>query len=407
MSLSPLKIKRKACEVDGDSDSKPMDNKRSKVDSSSEEDNNIEDKLSKLKVEEIQIDLTDITKAGHEKASPSQFELLKVLGQGSYGKVFLVKKIIGNDKGCLYAMKVLKKATLKVRDRQRTKTERDILTEVEHPFIVKLHYAFQTEGKLYLVLDFMRGGDLYNRLSKEQCWKLKEADVRFYVAELVLALDHLHKLGVIYRDLKPENLLLDSDGHIALTDFGLSKENFNHRRSYSVCGTWEYMAPEVLCGKGYDFSVDWWSLGVLMYEMLVGVCPFEGENKKETMAKVMKSTIEYPDSLSSVSISLLQGLLKRNPVKRFGSMDGWKAEEIKRHAFFDSINWNDLYQKTITPPFKPTIIPDDIVSNFESAFTSKPPLNSPGTPPSATAHVLFRGFSYVAPSLQEEMNEVI
>ena len=182
-----------------------------------------------------------------------------------------------------------------MRDRQRTKTERDILTEVEHPFIVKLHYAFQTEGKLYLVLDFMRGGDLYNRLSKEQCWKLNEADVRFYVAELVLALDHLHKLGVIYRDLKPENLLLDSDGHIALTDFGLSKENFNHRRSYSVCGTWEYMAPEVLCGKGYDYSVDWWSLGVLMYEMLVGVCPFEGENKKETMAKVMKSTIEYPD----------------------------------------------------------------------------------------------------------------
>lgn len=407
MSLSPLKIKRKACEVDGDFDSKPMDNKRSKVDSSSEEDNNIEDKLSKLKVEEIQIDLTDITKVGHEKASPSQFELLKVLGQGSYGKVFLVKKIIGNDKGCLYAMKVLKKATLKVRDRQRTKTERDILTEVEHPFIVKLHYAFQTEGKLYLVLDFMRGGDLYNRLSKEQCWKLKEADVRFYVAELVLALDHLHKLGVIYRDLKPENLLLDSDGHIALTDFGLSKENFNHRRSYSVCGTWEYMAPEVLCGKGYDYSVDWWSLGVLMFEMLVGVCPFEGENKKETMAKVMKSTIEYPDSLSSESISLLQGLLKRNPVKRFGSMDGWKAEEIKRHVFFDSINWSDLYQKTITPPFKPTIIPDDIVSNFESTFTSKAPLNSPGTPPSATAHVLFRGFSYVAPSLQEEMNEVI
>ena len=146
---------------------------------------------------------------------------------------------------------------------------------------------------------------------------------------------------------------------------------------------------------------------MLMYEMLVGVCPFEGENKKETMAKVMKSTIEYPDSLSSESISLLQGLLKRNPVKRFGSMDGWKAEEIKRHVFFDSINWSDLYQKTITPPFKPTIIPDDIVSNFESTFTSKAPLNSPGTPPSATAHVLFRGFSYVAPSLQEEMNEVI
>ena len=400
--LSPS-VKRKVDEVDEAEEEKIIKNpKRSKIDESPNEGDDIRNKVSELKVEELQIDVRDVTKAGNEKASPAQFELLKVIGQGSYGKVFLVKKTTGNDIGCLYAMKVLRKATLKVRDRMRTKAERNILTEVEHPFIVKLHYAFQTEGKLYLVLDFMRGGDLFTRISKEQCWKLKEADVRLYIAELVLALEHLHKLGIIYRDLKPENLLLDSNGHIALTDFGLSKENLDDRKSYSVCGTWEYMAPEVLCGKGYDYSVDWWSLGVLMYEMLVGVCPFEGGNKNQTMHNVMKKQIIYPDTLSHDSISLLKGFLRRDPTKRYGSHEP-KAGDIKRHHFFHSIDWDMLLDKKISPPFKPTIVPD-LTFNFESTFTNKPALDSPATPPSAAAHVLFRGFSYVAPTLQNEMN---
>ena len=400
MSLSPLKIKRKSS-LPTEVTAGDLHIKRSKIDSSEEEECDIENQFSELKVDEVHIELTEVTKVGYEKASPSQFDLLKVIGQGSYGKVFLVKKNIGKDKECLYAMKVLKKATLKVRDRIRTKTERNILTEVEHPFIVKLHYAFQTEGKVYLILDFMRGGDLYTRLSKEQCWKLKEVDVRFYAAELVLALGHLHKLGIIYRDLKSENLLLNADGHIALTDFGLSKENID--RSYSVCGTWEYMAPEVICGKGYSYSVDWWSLGVLMYEMLVGYVPFEGENKKETMHKVMRSTIIYPNSISVESTSLLKALMKRNPLKRLGSGEAG-TEEIKVHSFFDSINWEDLLQKKVNPPFKPTIVPD-ITFNFDSMFTSKSAVDSPGTPPSASAHVLFRGFSYIAPSLQDEFIE--
>lgn len=209
---------------------------------------------------------------------------------------------------------------------------------------------------------------------------------------------------MIYRDLKPENLLLDADGHIALTDFGLSKENLGDPgKSYSVCGTWEYMAPEVLCGKGYDYSVDWWSLGVLMYEMLVGACPFEGESKKETMKKVMRATLSYPETLSKESISLMKGLLRRNPVKRFGSCEPCKADEIKQHVFFQSIEWDNLLQRRVLPPFKPTIVPLDLTSNFESMFTSRPALDSPATPPSAAAHFLFRGFSYVAPSLQDEM----
>ncbi|VDP11444.1 unnamed protein product [Soboliphyme baturini] len=233
-----------------------------------------------------EIEVRDITKEGHEKADPSQFELLKVLGQGSFGKVFLVRKIIGKDAGVLYAMKVLKKATLKVRDRLRTKMERNILAQINHPFIVKLHYAFQTEGKLYLILDFLRGGDLFTRLSKEVMFT--EEDVKFYLAELALALDHLHSLGIIYRDLKPENILLDEEGHIALTDFGLCKEALIDQKAYSFCGTVEYMAPEIINRRGHSTAADWWSFGVLMFEMLTGVLPFQGQNRKETMTQILK-----------------------------------------------------------------------------------------------------------------------
>ncbi|TSN48503.1 Ribosomal protein S6 kinase alpha-3 [Bagarius yarrelli] len=292
-----------------------------------------------------EIDISSHVKEGFEKADPSQFELLKVLGQGSYGKVFLVRKIKGSDTGQLYAMKVLKKATLKVRDRVRSKMERDILAEVNHPFIVKLHYAFQTEGKLYLILDFLRGGDLFTRLSKEVMFT--EEDVKFYLAELALALDHLHSLGIIYRDLKPENILLDEEGHIKITDFGLSKEAIDHdKRAYSFCGTIEYMAPEVVNRRGHTQSADWWSFGVLMFEMLTGSLPFQGKDRKETMALILK--------------------------------------------------------KELKPPFKPAVGRPDDTFHFDPEFTSRTPTDSPGVPPSANAHQLFRGFSFVASNLGQE-----
>jgi len=355
----------------------------------------IENQLTDTKVDEVHIEVTDVTRDGFEKASPSQFELLRVLGQGSFGKVFLVRKNTGNDKDCLYAMKVLKKATLKVRDRIRTKMERNILADVEHPFIVRLHYAFQTEGKLYLILDFLRGGDLFTRLSKEVMFT--EEDVKFYLAELAVALHHLHTLGIIYRDLKPENLLLDSDGHIAVTDFGLSKENLEDDKAYSFCGTVEYMAPEVVNRKGHNYAADWWSFGVLMYEMLTGQLPFQGENRKETMNQILKAKLGMPEYLSPEAQSLLRALFKRNPINRLGSGPD-QVEDIKQHPFFATINWDDLIQKKVDPPFKPTIVPDETF-HFDSTFTSKTPKDSPGIPPSATAHELFRGFSYVAPSL--------
>lgn len=347
-----------------------------------------------------EIDISHHVKEGFEKADPSQFELLKVLGQGSYGKVFLVRKVKGSDAGQLYAMKVLKKATLKVRDRVRSKMERDILAEVNHPFIVKLHYAFQTEGKLYLILDFLRGGDLFTRLSKEVMFT--EEDVKFYLAELALALDHLHSLGIIYRDLKPENILLDEEGHIKITDFGLSKEAIDHdKRAYSFCGTIEYMAPEVVNRRGHTQSADWWSFGVLMFEMLTGSLPFQGKDRKETMALILKAKLGMPQFLSMEAQSLLRALFKRNPCNRLGAgIDG--VEEIKRHPFFVTIDWNKLYRKEIKPPFKPAVGRPEDTFHFDPEFTARTPTDSPGVPPSANAHHLFRGFSFVASSLVQE-----
>ncbi|KAM9679576.1 ribosomal protein S6 kinase alpha-2 isoform X4 [Muntiacus reevesi] len=300
-------------------------------------------------------------------------------------------------------MKVLKKATLKVRDRVRSKMERDILAEVNHPFIVKLHYAFQTEGKLYLILDFLRGGDLFTRLSKEVMFT--EEDVKFYLAELALALDHLHGLGIIYRDLKPENILLDEEGHIKITDFGLSKEAIDHdKRAYSFCGTIEYMAPEVVNRRGHTQSADWWSFGVLMFEMLTGSLPFQGKDRKETMALILKAKLGMPQFLSVEAQSLLRALFKRNPCNRLGAgLDG--VEEIKRHPFFVTIDWNKLYRKEIKPPFKPAVGRPEDTFHFDPEFTARTPTDSPGVPPSANAHHLFRGFSFVASTLVQEPSQ--
>ncbi|KAI0207595.1 Ribosomal protein S6 kinase 2 alpha [Lamellibrachia satsuma] len=355
---------------------------------------------------EEEIEVTNVTRQG-QKVDQSNFELLKVLGQGSFGRVFLVRKVPGpqggTDAGTLYAMKVLKKATLKVRDRVRTKMERDILADVDHPFIVKLHYAFQTEGKLYLILEFLRGGDLFTRLSKEVMFT--EEDVKFYLAELALALDHLHKLGIVYRDLKPENILLNSDGHIKVTDFGLSKESlFEEKKTYSFCGTVEYMAPEVVNRKGHGTAADWWSYGVLMFEMLTGALPFQGQNRKETMTMILKAKLGMPQFLSAEAQSLLRALFKRNPANRLGAGSAG-VDEIKKHPFFSTINWDKLFRREITPPFKPVVNRVDDAFYFDTEFTSRTPRDSPGVPPSATAHELFRGFSYIAPVLLDEKTD--
>ncbi|KAM5272581.1 ribosomal protein S6 kinase alpha-5 isoform 3-T3 [Ctenodactylus gundi] len=285
---------------------------------------------------------------GHtEKVGIENFELLKVLGTGAYGKVFLVRKISGHDAGKLYAMKVLKKATIvqKAKTTEHTRTERQVLEHIrQSPFLVTLHYAFQTETKLHLILDYINGGELFTHLSQRE--RFTEHEVQIYVGEIVLALEHLHKLGIIYRDIKLENILLDSDGHVVLTDFGLSKEFVadETERAYSFCGTIEYMAPDIVRGgdSGHDKAVDWWSLGVLMYELLTGASPFTVDGEKNSQAeisrRILKSEPPYPQEMSALAKDLIQHLLMKDPKKRLGCGPR-DADEIKQHLFFQGYSF--------------------------------------------------------------------
>lgn len=227
-----------------------------------------------------------------------------------------------------------------------------------------------------------------------------EEDVKFYLAELALALNHLHGIGIIYRDLKPENILLDQDGHIALTDFGLSKQPLDGSKTYSFCGTVEYMAPEVVNRKGHHFAADWWSFGVLMYEMLTGNLPFHGATRQDTMNQILKTKLGMPDNLSPEAQSLLRVLFKRHPQNRLGAGPNG-IEDIKRHEFFATIDWAALMQKRIRPPFIPAVSRDDAFY-FDTEYTSKSPRDSPGGPVSASAHEIFRGFSFIAPGLLDD-----
>ncbi|CAO2587135.1 Ribosomal protein S6 kinase alpha-5 [Lemmus lemmus] len=352
---------------------------------------------------------------GHaEKVGIENFELLKVLGTGAYGKVFLVRKISGHDAGKLYAMKVLKKATIvqKAKTTEHTRTERQVLEHIrQSPFLVTLHYAFQTETKLHLILDYINGGELFTHLSQRE--RFTEHEVQIYVGEIVLALEHLHKLGIIYRDIKLENILLDSNGHVVLTDFGLSKEFVadESERAYSFCGTIEYMAPDIVRGgdSGHDKAVDWWSLGVLMYELLTGASPFTVDGEKNSQAeisrRILKSEPPYPQEMSALAKDLLQRLLMKDPKKRLGCGPR-DAEEIKEHLFFEKINWDDLAAKKVPAPFKPVIRDELDVSNFADEFTEMDPTYSPAALPQSSER-LFQGYSFVAPSILFKRNAAV
>lgn len=305
--------------------------------------------------------------------SEADFEKIKLLGKGSFGKVLLVKKK-SNDK--LYAMKVLQKSIIVINNQEdHTKTERQILEKVKHPFIVSLHYAFQTQAKLYLVTEFMQGGELFYHLRKER--RFDEEKAKFYICEIILALEFLHNQKCIYRDLKPENILLGADGHIKITDFGLSKLNIgggNSDRAFTICGTPEYLAPEIILDKkGYGHTVDWWSLGVLFYDMLEGYSPFKNWNaqKQDNTGydiSIYLKKVHLPAYHSAESIDLVDRLITIDPKKRLGYKG---SHEIKSHPFFKNINWDDVYNKRIKPPFVPLISNELDLGNFHSMFTEE------------------------------------
>lgn len=251
----------------------------------------------------------------------------------------------------MFAMKILRKSHLvKRRQIERTRTERKVLSVVNHPFIMKLHYAFQSPDKLYLVLDYCPGGELFFHLSRFR--RFPERVARFYAAELLLALGHLHKRGIIYRDLKPENVLLDADGHVKLGDFGLAKAGIKHacEGASSMCGTPEYMAPEVLAQQGHGFCVDYWGLGMLVYEMMTGLPPWYTTDRAKLFRRLRSAPLDIPSYFSQASANCVSALLERNPRRRLG-VTGIRA--AMEHDFFRSISWRALYGRRVEAPIRP------------------------------------------------------
>jgi serine/threonine protein kinase SCH9 len=347
---------------------------------------------------------------------PSDFQILRLIGKGTFGQVYQVRK---NDTKRIYAMKVLsKKVIVQKKEVAHTVGERNILVRTatsDSPFIVGLKFSFQTPSDLYLVTDYMSGGELFWHLQKEGRFNEKRA--KFYIAELILAIQHLHNNDIVYRDLKPENILLDANGHIALCDFGLSKANLTKNDTTNTfCGTTEYLAPEVLLDEaGYTKMVDFWSLGVLVFEMCCGWSPFYAEDTQQMYKNIAFGKVRFPrDTLSNEGRNFVKGLLNRNPKHRLGATDD--AEELKRHPFFTDTDWEALSKKLITPPFKPQLKSETDVSYFDPEFTNA--LNTNGslneralqlskgygasTPLSPSVQANFQGFTYVDESALDD-----
>ncbi|KAK9920213.1 hypothetical protein M0R45_028771 [Rubus argutus] len=303
-----------------------------------------------------------------ESVGIEDFEVLKVVGQGAFAKVYQVRKKGTSE---IYAMKVMRKDKIMEKNHaEYMKAERDILTKVDHPFIIQLRYSFQTKYRLYLVLDFVNGGHLFFQLYHHGLFR--EELARIYAAEIVFC-----------------------DGHAMLTDFGLAKQFDENTRSNSLCGTVEYMAPEIVQGKGHDKAADWWSVGVLLFEMLTGKPPFTG-NRQKIQQKIVKDKIKLPTFLSSEAHSLLKALLEKDTSKRLGC-GPLGSDEIKRHKWFKPINWKKLDAREIQPSFRPDVAGQHCIANFEKCWTDMPLVDSPAASPNASGNP-FSGFSYVRPA---------
>ena len=333
------------------------------------------------------------------KMQAADFAPLRCLGKGTYGTVLLVKQAAT---GKLYAQKQFRKASLTVRKQlvEQTKTERSILESINrHPFVVKLYYAFQDHEKLYLILEYAQGGELFEHLRLQGMFQ--EDTAAFYLAELVLALEHLHStVGVVYRDLKPENCLLDAEGHLLLTDFGLSKvavDGEHHCRS--MTGTVEYMAPEVIQMQDYGTAVDWWSLGILGVDLLSGKTPFAANNDQKIREKIVKSKLTLPFFFGPDARDLLTRLLRKEPKKRLGACMPKDMKTIKNHRFFRKIDWKKLERREVEPPIKPLITDPALAENFSTEFTDlavSPVVAGPwDAAGSKGEHDPFGGFSFV------------
>ncbi|KAK6479177.1 RAC-alpha serine/threonine-protein kinase isoform X1 [Huso huso] len=307
------------------------------------------------------------------KVTMHDFEYLKLLGKGTFGKVILVKE---KATGRHYAMKILKKEVIVAKDEvAHTLTENRVLQNSKHPFLTGLKYSFQNHDRLCFVMEYANGGELFFHLSRDRVFS--EDRSRFYGAEIVSALDYLHsEKNVVYRDLKLENLMLDKDGHIKITDFGLCKEGIKDGATMKTfCGTPEYLAPEVLEDNDYGQAVDWWGLGVVMYEMMCGRLPFYNQDHEKLFELILMEEIRFPRTLAPEARSLLSGLLKKDPKQRLGGGPD-NAKEIMNHKFFSGIVWQDVYEKKLIPPFRHSGHFDR--QEFDEEFTHMITITPPG-----------------------------
>ncbi|KAJ6217626.1 hypothetical protein RDWZM_008783 [Blomia tropicalis] len=326
------------------------------------------------------------------------FEYLKVLGKGTFGKVILCRE---KKTSSLFAIKVLKKETIIAKDEvAHTLTENRVLRHTKHPFLISLKYSFQTEDLLCFVMEYVNGGELFFHLSREHIFN--EERTRFYACQIIMALDYLHSRGIIYRDLKLENLLLDNEGNIKIADFGLCKEDITFgSTTKTFCGTPEYLAPEILEDTDYGRAVDWWGLGVVMYEMMVGRLPFYNRDHDVLFELILLEEVRFPRTISVEARNLLQGLLVKDPTKRLGG-GPTDANEIMLHAFFRGVDWKQVVEKNIPPPFKPLVENETDTRYFDQEFTGEsvqltPPDHAPGTLSSISEEIeqpYFQQFSF-------------
>jgi serum/glucocorticoid-regulated kinase 2 len=304
--------------------------------------------------------------------SIDDFNLVKVLGRGAFGKVMLVEK---KDTKEIFAIKSLRKEELIDKEQiEHTKTEKVILETVNHPFLVGLEWAFQTPEKIFFVMHFMRGGELFQHLKNSKRFPEKRA--KFYVATICSAIGHLHSKDIIYRDLKPENILMDENGYVYLTDFGMAKFLKKDTLAMSFCGTPEYLSPEIITGEGHAKEADWWSIGILAYETLYGIPPFYHQNQSTMYELIKDAKLKFPASpeVSEEGKDFIKSLLVREPKRRLGTSKDF--EDIKNHKWFKDLDWDALHIKKLEAPFKPDTKGDNWVDNFDEEFTKEDPMNS-------------------------------
>lgn len=295
-----------------------------------------------------------------EEFSLSNLDLLETLGTGTFGRVRLTKSL---EDGRYYALKMMKKMRIaQLKQLEHVQNEVKIMSRVRCPFVVELYAVFQDDNNLYLLLEYIPGGELFSHLRRQQ--KFSPTVVQFYAAEIVAAIQSLHELNVMYRDIKPENILIFKDGHIRLSDFGFAKILDDTDRTFTLCGTPEYLAPEIIQGVGHGMSVDWWAIGVLVFEMAAGYPPFYGDNPFAVYQKILSASIKFPSSIPHTTRSIVSGFCTVSRTRRLGSGRGG-FDNMKKHRFFWGIDWRAAARQLIMPPIVPTILSSGDTSNFD------------------------------------------